>query len=651
MSTYDVYADQHLETNSEHNLEKSTERKNLFKRHALATCSPVRSLAERTLLSENIKKHGVLDPIVLLEQQVLDGWQRYTIACELGIDCPTVELSNHVDPRYFLLAQNLQPRRITQCQRAISVAQLFDWPVGKSVKSLENNLALIATPLLLKDIAKESGISERTLKQAKFVVNHVASELLQAIDKNKIKLTQAVSIAKLPREQQADAINKPLPKSKTRNQTGAKQQAIITEQNSTISKQNAIIVEKDKAIAQRDTDIAAKDTNLAKQLATITDQKEIIRSQQNENTKLIEELNDVTNSFKELEEKIEKYRLQINKLNNKIDCVNLEKINIQNLADSDAHKTKIQNDEHLKKIYQLENTVKSLSEELKRITDANLELLSKQQYYEQSTPSNNESDYDDRVFDYQVSVAQSDDSAFHNLRILKHELSMANEVIANKEVIITEREEAIAARDATIIEQQKIITNQKVEIDDFKKTGATLELPEDLKNDLKPVLLKPSIPVPFDIMNGFSEWEKSINHNDSINALQIIENDFKDTPEIVKCLLKKLQTGWDIIEEREQRLAYITVDSSLNQAREQQYLLAHQTLKNDSLQQRFEKQQLEICCNELGIPHENRNGVPAAIKALMQICDSAKVAAIVRPAAQAAVDIMHKKYKTNNIHQ
>lgn len=63
-------------------------------------------------------------------------------------------------------------------------------------------------------MARNAGVSVRSLRQAEEVSKNAAPEVIAAINRGAVGLEKAAKIAQLPKEEQAAAIAKPLPVSK-----------------------------------------------------------------------------------------------------------------------------------------------------------------------------------------------------------------------------------------------------------------------------------------------------------------------------------------------------------------------------------------------------------------------------------------------------
>lgn len=182
-----------------------------LQQHPLSQAFPAMGLDDFQALKDSIETIGVQNPVTLFEGMVIDGWHRYSAASELGIECPTVELSD-VDPRDFVLAQNRARRHITQAQLAMATASVYEWhPAHRVAKEVDTECPL---PKTSSELASISGVHINTIKQAKAVQSKAVAEVVDAVKRGEIGLPKAAAISKLPKDEQAAAIAKPLPKQK-----------------------------------------------------------------------------------------------------------------------------------------------------------------------------------------------------------------------------------------------------------------------------------------------------------------------------------------------------------------------------------------------------------------------------------------------------
>lgn len=180
-----------------------------YKQHPLSSAFPAMTDNEFQELKDSIEVNGVLNAITIYQGMVIDGWHRYKAANELGIDCPETELDESIDPKDFVLAQNKNRRHITIAQLAIATAQVYAWHPASRPNKDAPSAPLSKTNA---ELANMSGASERTIQQAKAVLRDASPEVKEAVKSGKIGLKKAQAISKLPKNQQAAAINKALPK-------------------------------------------------------------------------------------------------------------------------------------------------------------------------------------------------------------------------------------------------------------------------------------------------------------------------------------------------------------------------------------------------------------------------------------------------------
>jgi len=179
----------------------------LYLQHPLSAAFPPMSDEEFQALKDSIYINDVLNPITIFEDQVIDGWHRYKAATELAMACPTVDMDESIDPAGFVTAQNKARRHITQAQMAMAMAQVYRWRANGG-----NQSAVPAECKSTAEMADIAGVGQRSMEQAKTVEKKAAPEVVAAVKRGDIGLEKAAAIAKLPMQEQAAAINKPLPR-------------------------------------------------------------------------------------------------------------------------------------------------------------------------------------------------------------------------------------------------------------------------------------------------------------------------------------------------------------------------------------------------------------------------------------------------------
>ena len=94
-----------------------------MKFHEIADLFPLIEGDEFQLLCEDIKQQGLNHPVILLDDKILDGRNRYRACIEVGIE-PKYEKFEGEDPLAFVLSENLHRRHLTASQRAALAAEV-----------------------------------------------------------------------------------------------------------------------------------------------------------------------------------------------------------------------------------------------------------------------------------------------------------------------------------------------------------------------------------------------------------------------------------------------------------------------------------------------------------------------------------------------
>lgn len=180
-----------------------------YAQHPLSAAFPAMTPEEFQELKDSIENIGVQNPITLLDGMVIDGWHRYSACLELNMTCPVVELTQGTDPRDFVMAQNQARRHVTKAQLAMATTAVYAWkPPHREKAHIECDLPAKTNA----ELASIAGVHANTITQAKTVTAQAAPVVVDAVKRGELGLPKAVAIAKLPPEQQAQAISKPLPR-------------------------------------------------------------------------------------------------------------------------------------------------------------------------------------------------------------------------------------------------------------------------------------------------------------------------------------------------------------------------------------------------------------------------------------------------------
>ena len=160
--------------------------------HPLADLFPLPGEDELRALADDIADHGLREPIVTLEGQILDGRCRY-LACKMAAVDSLFESDVGDDPIAYVLSRNFHRRHLTQPQRAMVAARLANLKLGANQHS--QGLPIGRACQLLN-------VSERSVARAKEIVRSGTTELIQAVESGEVSLHSAAQICRMPLERQ-----------------------------------------------------------------------------------------------------------------------------------------------------------------------------------------------------------------------------------------------------------------------------------------------------------------------------------------------------------------------------------------------------------------------------------------------------------------
>jgi ParB-like chromosome segregation protein Spo0J len=175
-----------------------------LQQHPLSAAFPAMFDDDFKALKDSIESIGVQNPIVLFEGMVLDGWHRYRAAQESISQCPAVDLSDDVDPKDFVIAQNERRRHLSASQIAAAVVAVHAWYPSGANKATQSDTGKPSFHVgkTNEELADIAGVSIQTIKQAKVVQTQAAPEVQDAVKAGTVSIKDAAAVAKLPTEEQ-----------------------------------------------------------------------------------------------------------------------------------------------------------------------------------------------------------------------------------------------------------------------------------------------------------------------------------------------------------------------------------------------------------------------------------------------------------------
>lgn len=186
--------------------------------HPASELFPLLRDPELTELAEDIRRHGLMHPIVVHEGQVLDGRNRLIACRHAGVEPVFVDWSGPGSPTSFVISANLHRRHLDVSQRAMIGAKtkaLFEVEAKERQLAAQNNDAGRAVranlPELVKGRARDHAaelvnVSSRSVDMASRVLRDGTRELVDAVSTGRAKVSAAAEVATLPPDEQREVI-------------------------------------------------------------------------------------------------------------------------------------------------------------------------------------------------------------------------------------------------------------------------------------------------------------------------------------------------------------------------------------------------------------------------------------------------------------
>jgi phage N-6-adenine-methyltransferase len=189
--------------------------------HPAAELFPFMSDEELNELAADIRAHGLLEPIVLLDGLVLDGRNRLR-ACEAaGVEPSFVEWDGSGDPLAWVISKNLKRRHLDASQRSMVADKRRRYyaeaakerQTGRPAFS-ENKLPQICgnlgeVPAKSRNdrtsaaaAARDFNVSPRSVEHAATVVDHGVPELVAAVERGAVAVSAAAEATQFEPEDQ-----------------------------------------------------------------------------------------------------------------------------------------------------------------------------------------------------------------------------------------------------------------------------------------------------------------------------------------------------------------------------------------------------------------------------------------------------------------
>lgn len=162
--------------------------KNNIGEHPLASLFPAMTEGEFAGLKDDIKQHGLREPVWVMDGKLIDGRHRLRACNELDIKCPSREYGG-TDALSFVVSLNMARRHLDTSQRAMVAARIANMSEGRPKTTSENPLVSQTTA------ASTMNTSVDSVKLARKVIELAEPEIIAAVDAGTLPVSQAAKLA------------------------------------------------------------------------------------------------------------------------------------------------------------------------------------------------------------------------------------------------------------------------------------------------------------------------------------------------------------------------------------------------------------------------------------------------------------------------
>jgi len=192
--------------------------------HEYANIYPLMTGKPFDNLVSSIKKRGLNHDIALFEEKILDGRNRYKACIEAGVEPRFKTVTGTQEEMIdFVIDENetrRQLKHIELVKAGVAAQKLYEDAAKKKMLSTQNNnAARAALPDLTKQdqspihsrikAAEKMGVAPTAIWQYEKIAEKSIPEVVEAVDAEKITLNRAITISKLPKTEQKEALARP----------------------------------------------------------------------------------------------------------------------------------------------------------------------------------------------------------------------------------------------------------------------------------------------------------------------------------------------------------------------------------------------------------------------------------------------------------
>ena len=233
--------------------------------------------AEYSMLKDSIIKEGIREPIIVWNNTIIDGHNRYKIAQELGIPvkCKTIQFENKEEAKEWIISNQLGRRNISKYERCRLVLNMKE---RISAKAKDRMLAGKSDPTkksaegeTRQILAKIAAVSHDTLKKVEILERDAVAEIKEKLRAGEISINAAYK--QLQDHQSTDSTDTQIDSSANNSNFVSSRVSDIIKENE--SSNTALDVSNDKEEVQQNENT---DQNLKEKAAVTSDSKKSLKT-------------------------------------------------------------------------------------------------------------------------------------------------------------------------------------------------------------------------------------------------------------------------------------------------------------------------------------------------------------------------------------
>ena len=190
------------------------------KPHPICLLMPSADEEELQSLTDDIRAHGLLDPIVLFERRILDGRSRAAACKSADRELRYVEFEGtREEALMFVVSHNLKRRHLTKQAVADTLVEAEDFNLHYELgePAARSDIKMSAqkpTTASSRDLARAAGgaVSREMINATRKVKEKAEPELREAVRRGRIGVQDAARVADLPPDQQKAIAASPKPR-------------------------------------------------------------------------------------------------------------------------------------------------------------------------------------------------------------------------------------------------------------------------------------------------------------------------------------------------------------------------------------------------------------------------------------------------------